>query len=143
MTQIELDGQTIARVVDQPPLIFETGGGWTVTVESALTFSDANGAVRHLEGDDPEAVAAMGPLLHGLTLRASAVEDGSLRLTFTSGAELIAPPDPDYESWGLTGPAGQRLVCMPGGELAIWDAGSTSRRRAEGDAFSGEPRSRQ
>jgi hypothetical protein len=60
MTRIELDGQAIARVGDQPPLIFETGGDWAVTVEPALAFSDANGAVRHFEGDDPEAVAAWG-----------------------------------------------------------------------------------
>lgn len=133
-----------SKDVQRAPLIFETGGGWAVTVESALAFSDANGAVRHFEGDDPEAVAALGPLPHGLTLRSSTVADGALRLAFAGGAELIAPPDPHYESWGLTGPAGQRLVCMPGGELAVWDASEPgSHGRAEGEAFGSEPRSRQ
>ena len=127
MTQIELDGQTITRIVDQPPLAFGTGGGWAVTVESVLTFSDANGSIRDFEGDDPETLTALGSLLQGLTFRAAAVEDGSLRLAFTSGAELIASPDPHYESWSVAGPAGQRIVCMPGGELAVWAADSPGR----------------
>lgn len=144
MTQIELDGQTIARVSEQPPLILYTSGRWSVTVESALAFADADGPAPHSEGDDPESVAALGPRLHGLTIRTAAVEDGALRLAFTDGAELTAPPDPRYESWGVTGPAGQRVVCMPGGELAVWDAAEPGLRdRADGDACSGEPRSRQ
>ncbi|WP_156926013.1 DUF6188 family protein [Glycomyces arizonensis] len=122
MTKIELDGQTIARVSEQSPLILYTSGEWSVTVESALTFTDAGDATRCFEGDDPEAVAALGTLLQGLTFRASTVEDGSLHLAFTGGGELVAPPDPHYESWGVTGPAGQRIVCMPGGELAVWTA---------------------
>ncbi|WP_330476282.1 DUF6188 family protein [Terrabacter sp. C0L_2] len=27
---------------------------------------------------------------------------------------------PDYEAWQITGPAGERIVCTPGGELASW-----------------------
>ena len=120
MTQIELDGQTIARVSDRPPLALHTGNEWVVTVESALTFTGAGSPVRSFEGDDMATASALGSLLSGLTVREATVEGSSLRLAFTNGAELTAPPDPDYESWGVTGPDGQRTVCMPGGEVAVW-----------------------
>jgi hypothetical protein len=123
MTQIELDGQTIERVSEQPPLIVDTSGKWALTAEAALTFTGADGTARRYEGDDPQAVTALAALLQGLAIRAATVtEDGLLRIVFVGGAELIAPPDPQYESWDAVGPAGQRIVCMPGGELAIWDA---------------------
>ncbi|WP_051325519.1 DUF6188 family protein [Glycomyces tenuis] len=117
-----MDGQIIARVSEQFPLILYTSEKWSITVESALTFTDAGDDTRRFKGDAPEDVTALGPLLQGLTFREATVEDGSLRLAFTNGAELIAPPDPHYESWGVTGPAGQRIISMPGGELAIWAA---------------------
>jgi hypothetical protein len=33
---------------------------------------------------------------------------------------LRAPIGEDYESWNIVGPAGLRIVSLPGGELAIW-----------------------
>ena len=120
MTQIELNGQTVARVADDRPLRVHIGSDWLVTAESAMTFTDADGAVRHFQGDDPETASALAPLLTGRTIESSVIKDGSLRLVFTDGAELFAPPDPHYESWNVTGPNRLLIVCTPGGELAIW-----------------------
>jgi hypothetical protein len=52
----------------------------------------------------------------------SIADDGVL--TFAAGdAHIRATPDPDYESWHVTGPGPrkQMVVCLPAGELAIWD----------------------
>jgi hypothetical protein len=50
--------------------------------------------------------------------------EGHLAVNFAD-AQLSVRSSPDYEAWQITGPAGERLVCMPGGELASWPA-STS-----------------
>lgn len=38
-------------------------------------------------------------------------------------SDLVGHPVPNksYEAWTLSGPRGMLAVCMPGGELAIWD----------------------
>jgi hypothetical protein len=51
---------------------------------------------------------------------AEAHDDGTLVIVFASGAELRVGPSPDYESWTVTGPGGMRVVCLAGGELAVW-----------------------
>jgi hypothetical protein len=51
---------------------------------------------------------------------ATAVDDGRLEMSFSDGSSLCVTPSPAYEAWELTGPRGSKIVCMPGGELAIW-----------------------
>jgi hypothetical protein len=40
----------------------------------------------------------------------------------TVRARLTVAPHPNYESWGVTGVRWLRVVCMPGGNLAVWSA---------------------
>jgi Family of unknown function (DUF6188) len=45
-----------------------------------------------------------------------------LALKFDDGFALRCPPDPNYEAWQVVGGDPQYLVvCLPGGELAVWD----------------------
>ena len=53
---------------------------------------------------------------------ATAFQDGSLELIFDDGIRLSVTPDPDYEAWEIVAPNGFRVVCMPGGGLAVWAA---------------------
>ena len=79
---------------------------------------------------DETLIDAEGPrdrLAPALTLyrdrigHAKAWKDGRLEITFSSGRTLTASPDPDYESWEVSGPGSIMLVCVPGGgEPAIW-----------------------
>ncbi|OFE14946.1 hypothetical protein BA895_07260 [Humibacillus sp. DSM 29435] len=48
-------------------------------------------------------------------------EHGHLAVNFAD-AQLSVRASPDYEAWELTGPHGERIVCMPGGALASWPA---------------------
>lgn len=53
---------------------------------------------------------------------AHANSDGSLSIRLSDDVSLAVPIDPNYEAWEATGTGGLRLVSLPGGELAVWDA---------------------
>jgi Family of unknown function (DUF6188) len=81
----------------------------------------------YVDASAPEAVGGDGislPLvaLVGRTVSAASADDGTLRLAFDDGSLLRCRPDPKYEAWEVVGGDPQALViCLPGGELAIWD----------------------
>ncbi|RVX46912.1 hypothetical protein EDD27_9825 [Nonomuraea polychroma] len=59
--------------------------------------------------------------LFGTTLLSSvAFKSGMLRLVFDSGMHLNVKPDAGYEAWSVHGPESLCLVCMPGGDVAVW-----------------------
>lgn len=72
---------------------------------------------------DPEASGEPAPLL---SLLRSTVKDavigaeGELAVSFSTGARITVPADPTYEAWELSAPLDGIIVCMPGGELAMW-----------------------
>ena len=68
-----------------------------------------------------DGVALLLPHLNGVT---TADIDQSGRLSFTlGGATVSCGSDPDHEAWFYDGRHGKKVVCMPGGDLAIWRAG--------------------
>lgn len=69
--------------------------------------------------------STLGPvlgLLHKRIESVSAMKDGHLNVIIDSGISLSVAPDHAYEAWDVSISNGIRVVCMPGGELAIWDA---------------------
>jgi hypothetical protein len=54
-----------------------------------------------------------------LVVEEASAEGGVLRLRFTNGMILEAPPNERYESWSVSGPSGT-TACLPGGETASW-----------------------
>jgi hypothetical protein len=76
---------------------------------------------------DPTLLGPALTTLHTGVMKAVASADGQLVVTFVDKALLYVPPCEDYEPWTLSGPAGLRLVSMPGGELAIWRPEAPSR----------------
>lgn len=48
-------------------------------------------------------------------------KDGHLAVNFAD-AQLSVRASPSYEAWQLGGPNGERIICLPGGELASWPA---------------------
>jgi Family of unknown function (DUF6188) len=51
---------------------------------------------------------------------AVAFKKGGLQIIFENQIKLKIAPLEDYESWSIVGARGLRIVCMPGGELAVW-----------------------
>lgn len=68
-----------------------------------------------------DGVAVLLPLLNG---EVTSVDiDSRGRLSFTlGGATVWLESDPDYEAWSYDGRQGEKVVCTPGGDLAIWNA---------------------
>ncbi len=93
-----------------------TGRDFTVhTATGDIRISPANGYPGPEEDRLREAVKQ--------EIRSTTVdESGGLTVAFADGARLRIEPDEDYEAWTVTGPKGFMVVCMPGGELAIWSA---------------------
>jgi hypothetical protein len=48
-------------------------------------------------------------------------ERGELTVSFRRGGTLTHPPSDEYESWNVWGPGSRHVVCLPRGELAVWD----------------------
>lgn len=108
--------------VDQA-LTFSLEGKADVVIENVATLADRPGrapGIRVVElYPDRQDVASALPLF-GTSVNSGVVfNTGTLRLVLDH-FQLTVKADPDYEAWNVTGPGGPRIVCMPGGQLAVW-----------------------
>lgn len=70
-----------------------------------------------------EGLALLVPLLNGDVAAVHIDDRGGLSLV-VGGTTLHCPESPEFEAWSLSGPSGVLVVSMPGGDLAVWSAGS-------------------
>ncbi len=68
-----------------------------------------------------DGVALLLPLLSSEVVAVAISPNGELSLTL-DGTTLRCGSDPHYEAWSYNGPRGEKIVCVPGEELAIWTA---------------------
>jgi hypothetical protein len=76
-----------------------------------------------VEIDPDRGPASMGQTqpLQGMTFSSvTARKDGQLDIAFREGATIHVSPSEEYETWELWGPQGCGLVCLPGGDVAVW-----------------------
>ena len=76
-----------------------------------------------VEQFEPDSAASLGPLLrlHQATVASAFLSDrGELDLTFTDGGVIHIGPDPDFESFEVTGP-GWHVIGVPEDGLAIFE----------------------
>ncbi|WP_031079774.1 DUF6188 family protein [Streptomyces sp. NRRL S-118] len=87
-----------------------------LVIETPITATDAAGIQAILL---PGTGTALAPLL-GLFTKAVATAEvtgpGTLNLGFDDGTRLSVDPDPDHESWSLTGSGLEPVLVGPGGE---------------------------
>jgi hypothetical protein len=115
-----LAGQRLESVRLGHAVVLSFSGGCQVLTES-LTHLDGPGGRAEVEpGDDPS--DALATLLGDVVAQARTRDTGELQITFVSGWQLCVAADADYESWAVTGPDGFLIVCLAGGELAVWGA---------------------
>jgi len=69
---------------------------------------------------DPVQVAPVLAITRLSVHAAFAYDDGHLEVTFSDGSAIGVPSTQDYEPWELTGPAGLKIISVPGGELSVW-----------------------
>jgi hypothetical protein len=118
--KLELSGQRIVKVSVDFSITLCTDGGYEIQIAgefSLLACCERIDFTLTEQGLKPDRFPS---LLNQSVTSASADYTGTLILGFDSGTSLRVEPDPDYEAWNITGPRGRMIVCMPGGELAVW-----------------------
>ena len=88
---------------------------------------EVNGEKHLLSTEEPAKLEPLLALVNAAVESARAYKDGLLELNFEKRGKLSMHPHPEVESWGITGAYGLRVVCTPGGELAIWQADPPAR----------------
>lgn len=117
---IDLTGQTLASVVCDGPLQLTTSDGWHVTIENDYELRSSDGtSLSTASGEEELIVDLLTQAVDAPLTAFSYTDDGHLRLS-VGGHEVRVAPDEGFESWNVVGPDQQRVVAMPGGELAVW-----------------------
>jgi hypothetical protein len=125
MVKVDLDiqGQSITRVCFDAALTVLTSGDCELRVETDSVFRTPAGEIVGFDPESPSAaVVHLTRLVGTIVTLAEVGSVGNLVVAFDSGAELTVAPHSDYEAWGLVGPKGRRVTCMPGGKVASWSA---------------------
>jgi hypothetical protein len=96
-------------------------GPYELRIEGQFTWSTIGQAVQVLDPETDLTQIERAVRLDGRALqRLTAQRDGRLDLGLADGSSVIVLLDDRFEAWSLVGPHGLRIVCLPGGELAIW-----------------------
>lgn len=77
-----------------------------------------------LDVSNRELLSQLQSLLH-IRCAVEVRDDAVLIIAFENGKAIEVRPDERYEAWELVSSIGERWICMPGGELAIWSANSS------------------
>ena len=94
----------------------------TLRAQGHITYRDAAGTVHEVDPEgDPRALGPLLEVARSTITAASTEDDGTLVVALGSSALLRVAPHDRYEAWTLTSRTGFMVVCVPGGELAIWD----------------------
>jgi hypothetical protein len=90
-----------------------------VVIESPCTVTYPDGSELRVRLVDRETLPALLSFQsHGITDASG--EAGTLRVVLDNGSTLVIPALAECEAWRIEGPGEHGVVCMPGGELAIW-----------------------
>ncbi|MGW3279436.1 DUF6188 family protein [Nocardia rhamnosiphila] len=103
-----------------PVLVLRAGMEFEVQVDGVIGIGAGGREIhRYSVGEIPVEVRSR---LTGVLREVSATGNGTLQLKFESGSSIWVFADSNYEAWSVVGAEGFRMVCMPGGELAVWSA---------------------
>ena len=113
-----LVGQKLEYVRLGYAIVLSFTGGSQVLIETVAHLDGRDGHYDVEPCDHPSDVLAT---LLGDVVRAARTRDtGELQISFGSGAELLVGVDADVESWAVAGRDRALVVCLAGGELAVW-----------------------
>jgi hypothetical protein len=103
--------------------LWEQDNVLTIRIESPFTLSGATGNYNV----DPQKVESIGPALQLLFKTASTLqilENGTLEMVLTDSSCVRVKSETDFEAWEVNSDKGLKIVCMPGGDIAIWQPNS-------------------
>lgn len=112
-------GQRIASVTVTEQLEIDTEPGWSIVVENDYTFErPGQPALRTVDGQEPEIGTELETMVGLPLVDLSYTASGNLTVRF-QGGDLVVKAAP-FEAWSILGPNKERVISMPGGELAVW-----------------------
>lgn len=122
--ELPIVGREVSRLVLDFRLTLQfLGDGADLDIAIATPFSIEDSERTHrLDPERPESLGPALTILRQVVESATVNEDGGLELVFSNGLTLRLAPDPNYEAWESTSSGGAKVVCLPGGSLAVWDA---------------------
>ncbi|MFF3226126.1 DUF6188 family protein [Nocardia suismassiliense] len=123
--QLDIVGQQVAEVVVGFTATIWLGSSneFELQIEGDLTFGTHGGnRLQATAGEYADISSELESLVGSTVTRADASDVEGFSLEFDSGASIHVPVHDQYESWGIVGLDGSRVICLPGGEFAIWSA---------------------
>jgi Family of unknown function (DUF6188) len=114
-----LIGQRLEYVGLGAVLVLSFTDGSQVLIESLAHLDGPDGRV-DVEPGDHHSFDVLALLLGDVVRAAWTRGDGELRISFGRGSELVVGVDADVESWAVAGRNGVLMVCLAGGEVAVW-----------------------
>ncbi|MFD9797155.1 DUF6188 family protein [Streptomyces sp. NPDC059070] len=118
--RLPLNGLPVSQLRVDHQLGLRLGEDAWISVETAAMVEDAGGGPALRLVPEQQEVAAALRLFGKAVAEATAFKDGRLLVEFDTGTRLTVAADPHFESWNIVGPNDVRVVCRPGGELALW-----------------------
>lgn len=123
--QLGITGQRVAEVVVGFTITIRFGEPveFELQIEGDPRFRTTTGILLTVTAENYADIDAdLESLVGSAVTKAVASEADGLNLEFDSGAALHVPVHAKYEAWGIVGIDGSRVICLPGGELAVWSA---------------------
>ncbi|MFB7355994.1 DUF6188 family protein [Streptomyces gardneri] len=115
VTRTAFDHQVRISFTDQAPDGSIRVDGELV-IETPFTLTDASGHQALLTPATGPSLAPLIGLFARVVTETGVTGQGALSLSFDDGTRLSVEPDPDYESWNLTGSGIDPVLVGPGGE---------------------------
>jgi hypothetical protein len=118
--ELGLEGQTVTQASADFTVSLITDANYEVRIETDFSIYTPDGALHVSLGTDSVDQTTFQSLLRQEVTSSVAEDTGTLVLAFSDGTSVRVEPDDVYEAWTIAGPGGKKIVCMPGGELAVW-----------------------
>ncbi|GAB2454800.1 hypothetical protein GCM10027187_23770 [Streptosporangium sandarakinum] len=118
---LKLQSQSVVRICFDNALTIITDEDFEIRIEvESLIRIVNNGQVKFYPGHPENAASYLVQLLGKKISISESTEGGNLIVKFDGGLDLTVDFDAKYEAWEISGPKGWRVVCMPGGGIAVW-----------------------
>ncbi len=122
--EISIKGRQITRCCLDYALtidLWDLDDSLTVKFENPFKLISANKNYE-VNPQNPKSIEPMLQLLFEEVLTLKISKSGKLEMSFVNGSYLWTDPHEEYEAWELNSSKGLKFVCMPGGEVAIWES---------------------
>jgi hypothetical protein len=121
--KLNLEGGSVDRCCFDYGVTFILSNGalsCELRIERPFTIVVPGWGIHRVDPDEAVDLEQALSLLRRKVDSATVTKEGDLKLHLGDRTTLQVAPDENFEAWTLTASTGARLVCLPGGEVAVW-----------------------